>query len=78
MNREYLLWWRLVKNMQQKELVIWIDLPDLDVIDWSSWFYQRLHVQYASCVYMYVSVFVFTFSCGLSVLDWFGLLPLCG
>lgn len=34
--------------MQQKQLVIWIDLPDLDVIDWSSWFYQRLHVQYVS------------------------------
>lgn len=37
-----------------------------------------MHVQLCVCVHMCVSVFVFTFCCGPSVLDSFGLLTFCG
>lgn len=59
------------------------DRSGLDVVDRSSCTnantsYQRVHVQLCVCVHMCVSVFVFTFCCGPSVLDSFGLLTFCG
>ncbi len=70
------------------EFVIWIDLIWTLLIAWS-WSQltpqaQMKHVLSEAactvcvCVYVCVSVLVFTFCCGRSVLDLFGLLPFCG